>query len=286
MSLLWVSLASVIVAALTLFSGFGLGTLLMPVFALFFPLEVAVGATAIVHLANSLFKLWTSRQARLLARGHPLRDSRNSGCLPGRVPAVLCFATGTDRPLSPRQPQSGGHLDRPDHRSSDRCLCPIRVDSVLRRAPIRQALAAARRLPLGTVWRIVGPPGRVAVGLHSAVGPLEGRRSWAPTSFAPWPWISRGWLSTVWRLSSAVQGRWMIRPSFPLLTTATLAAFVGSFLGAKLLPRCNDDFRAPARRRAVAPARSRHRVRTGLNPTAVGHVFSKAAQLSLRGARL
>ena len=45
------------VAALTLFSGFGLGSLLMPAFALFFPLHVAVGATAIVHLANNLFKL-------------------------------------------------------------------------------------------------------------------------------------------------------------------------------------------------------------------------------------
>lgn len=41
----------------TLFTGFGLGTLLMPTFALFLPLEVAIGATAIVHLANNLFKV-------------------------------------------------------------------------------------------------------------------------------------------------------------------------------------------------------------------------------------
>jgi uncharacterized membrane protein YfcA len=41
---------------LTLFSGFGLGTVLMPVFALFFPVPVAIGATAVVHLANNLFK--------------------------------------------------------------------------------------------------------------------------------------------------------------------------------------------------------------------------------------
>jgi len=51
-----VSLAALVVAALTLFSGFGLGTILMPVFALFFPVEVAVGATAVVHLANNIFK--------------------------------------------------------------------------------------------------------------------------------------------------------------------------------------------------------------------------------------
>ncbi|MBN1129801.1 MAG: sulfite exporter TauE/SafE family protein [Chitinispirillaceae bacterium] len=40
----------------TLFSGFGLGTILLPVFALFFPLPVAIAATAVVHLFNNLFK--------------------------------------------------------------------------------------------------------------------------------------------------------------------------------------------------------------------------------------
>lgn len=52
-----VSLAAIVVSALTLFSGFGLGTLLMPVFAIFFPLEVAIASTAVVHLANNLFKI-------------------------------------------------------------------------------------------------------------------------------------------------------------------------------------------------------------------------------------
>lgn len=43
-------------AGLTFFSGFGLGTLMLPVFSLFFDLPIAVGATAIVHLANNIFK--------------------------------------------------------------------------------------------------------------------------------------------------------------------------------------------------------------------------------------
>lgn len=42
---------------LTLFSGFGLGTLLTPVFGLFFPIHIAVALTGIVHLLNNLFKL-------------------------------------------------------------------------------------------------------------------------------------------------------------------------------------------------------------------------------------
>lgn len=45
------------IATLTLFSGFGLGTLLMPAFALFFPIPVAVAITAIVHMLNNLFKV-------------------------------------------------------------------------------------------------------------------------------------------------------------------------------------------------------------------------------------
>lgn len=40
-----------------MYSGFGLGTLMLPVFALFFPVEMAVVATALVHGANNLFKV-------------------------------------------------------------------------------------------------------------------------------------------------------------------------------------------------------------------------------------
>jgi hypothetical protein len=52
-----VGMAALVTAGLTLYSGFGLGTLLMPVFALFFPVEVAVAATAVVHGANNIFKI-------------------------------------------------------------------------------------------------------------------------------------------------------------------------------------------------------------------------------------
>ena len=43
-------------AMLTFFSGFGLGTLLLPVFLFFFPVEWAIAMTGVVHLANNLFK--------------------------------------------------------------------------------------------------------------------------------------------------------------------------------------------------------------------------------------
>lgn len=56
MEILLVALVAFGASLLTFFSGFGLGTLLMPVIALFFPLPVAIAITAIVHFSNNLFK--------------------------------------------------------------------------------------------------------------------------------------------------------------------------------------------------------------------------------------
>jgi hypothetical protein len=52
-----ICVSALVASGLTLFSGFGLGTLLMPVFAIFFPLEIAIAMTALVHLANNIFKI-------------------------------------------------------------------------------------------------------------------------------------------------------------------------------------------------------------------------------------
>lgn len=56
MELILIGIISLLTAGVTLFSGFGLGTILMPVFALFFPVPLAIAATAIVHFANNVFK--------------------------------------------------------------------------------------------------------------------------------------------------------------------------------------------------------------------------------------
>jgi uncharacterized membrane protein YfcA len=52
-----VCIAALVASGLTFFSGFGLGTLLLPTFALFFPLPSAIALTAVVHLLNNFFKL-------------------------------------------------------------------------------------------------------------------------------------------------------------------------------------------------------------------------------------
>lgn len=56
-----IAIVAALASALTLYSGFGLGTILLPAFALFLPVPVAVAATGVVHLLNNLFKgalLW------------------------------------------------------------------------------------------------------------------------------------------------------------------------------------------------------------------------------------
>ncbi len=51
-----VAVVAFLASGLTLYSGFGLGTVLLPVFAMIFPAPVAVAATAVVHLLNNVFK--------------------------------------------------------------------------------------------------------------------------------------------------------------------------------------------------------------------------------------
>ncbi|NND52464.1 MAG: sulfite exporter TauE/SafE family protein [Flavobacteriaceae bacterium] len=52
-----ICLVAFVASILTFFSGFGLGTILLPVLALFFPVEVAIALTGVVHFFNNIFKL-------------------------------------------------------------------------------------------------------------------------------------------------------------------------------------------------------------------------------------
>lgn len=57
MEIIVIAIVAFFASGLTFFSGFGLGTLLLPAFALFFPIEIAISLTAIVHFLNNIFKL-------------------------------------------------------------------------------------------------------------------------------------------------------------------------------------------------------------------------------------
>ncbi len=56
MELVLIILIAFVASFMTFMSGFGLGTLLLPAFALYFPIHIAIAMTAIVHLMNNIFK--------------------------------------------------------------------------------------------------------------------------------------------------------------------------------------------------------------------------------------
>ncbi len=57
MAIFIISVVAALASLLTFFSGFGLGTILTPVLILFFPIEIAIALTGIVHLLNNFFKI-------------------------------------------------------------------------------------------------------------------------------------------------------------------------------------------------------------------------------------
>ena len=77
------SVAAFVVAILTFFSGFGLGTILTPLFMIFFPVDLAIALTGVVHFFNNIFKL-------ILVGGKADKQVR----LRFGVPAVLSALVG------------------------------------------------------------------------------------------------------------------------------------------------------------------------------------------------
>jgi uncharacterized protein len=57
MTILLIALVAFFAAILTFFSGFGLGTILTPVLMAFFPVDLAIALTGVVHFFNNIFKL-------------------------------------------------------------------------------------------------------------------------------------------------------------------------------------------------------------------------------------
>ena len=57
MEIIIISTVAFATALLTFFSGFGLGTILTPVFVIFFPIDIAIALTGVVHFSNNLFKI-------------------------------------------------------------------------------------------------------------------------------------------------------------------------------------------------------------------------------------
>ena len=241
MSLLWVALASLIVAALTLFSGFGLGTLLMPVFALFFPLEVAVGATAVVHLANNLFKLG------LIGKHASWPVAVRFG-IPA-IPAALLGATLLAH-VSELEPIAHWNLGGRSHAIT---WIGLVIGVLIAAFALFELIPFFDALRFGKHWL---PLGGFLSGLF---GGLSGHQGALRSAFIlQWGLSKEAFVGTnvvcavavdltrlgVYGASALQRGTEQFADPvvLRLLATATLAAFLGSFLGAKLLPRVTMTF--------------------------------------------
>ena len=230
------SLAAFFTAGLTFFSGFGLGTLLLPVFALFFPLEVAIGLTASVHLANNLFKLL------LVGKYANLSVVRRFG-LPALAAAFLGAATLLK--LTHLAPLATYHL-------CGRALQITPVKLVV--AVLMAHFALAEVHP--TLSRLSLPPRWLPLGgvLSGFFGGLSGHQGALRSVFllrcglTKEAFISTGvviaCLVDLTRLAVYAGGfpPHLLRDNAGPLLTAMAATLLGSWLGRRLLPQITMRF--------------------------------------------
>jgi len=221
---------ALLVAALTFFSGFGLGTLLMPAFAVFFPLPVAIAATAVVHLANNVFKLalvgrWADR-AVVIRFGIPAAVASVGGALLLRVMADVPPLVSYEFAGSVRRVTAAKVV----------VAAIIAVFSVLELAPRLRDLAFPRRyIPVGGL-------------LSGFFGGLSGIQGALRAAFLIRSGLTRdGFIGTgvvcaviidVARVPvyaerfGALSGRMV-----GLVVAASVCAFVGSVVGARLVKK-------------------------------------------------
>jgi len=226
-----VCLAALLTSGLTLFSGFGLGTILMPVFAIFFPVEVAIALTAIVHFLNNLFKLLLV--GKYTDKGVVLRFG---------IPAVIFAFLGakTLLILSGLKALAAYQLFGKSFE-----VTPVKVViavllvvfSIVELAPTLAKVSFDRKyLPLGG-------------SLSGFFGGLSGNQGALRSPFLLKAGLSQaGYIATgvviaclvdFTRLS--VYGSHFSLPGgtehLPLLATATASAFLGAFLGARFMKK-------------------------------------------------
>lgn len=235
-----VAAVALLAAGLTLFSGFGLGTLLLPAFAAFFPPEIAVGATAIVHLANNCFKL--ALVGRAAVPGVVLRFGLPA--IGAAVVGALLLESLADAPRDlATYTLAGGQ-------------CSVTTIGLVVGVLII-CFAALEWLP--TVKRLEVPPRYLPLGgvLSGFFGGLSGHQGALRSAFLIRAGLQRDqFIGTaavcsvlvdltrliVYALSALLGARARadapaVAPLAPLIAVGCLAAFTGSFIGARLVKK-------------------------------------------------
>lgn len=235
-SYIFIGLVAATVSLMTLFAGFGLGTLLMPAFALIFPVEIAVAATAVVHGLNGLFKL------SLLYRHAVPKVILRFG-LPA-IGAALVGAWLLTR-LSGQDPLLVWHLAR---RTAEITPVKLVLGTLIVLLAVFDLLPWSRNVRIGSRWLALG-------GVVSGfLGGLSGHQGALRSAFLlPLGLEPRSFVATQAVLGTMVDmtriliyglAIWAGRMAgmettaqWSLIGVATLCAFSGAFVGTRLLPK-------------------------------------------------
>lgn len=225
--MLWLPFVALLASLLTFISGFGLGTLLLPVFALFFPLPIAVLLTAVVHLTNNFLKLG------LLYRHVDRRVVVRFG-LPAILGAVLgAWALDAIGRMAPLYTGLRAEVD------------PLRIAL----AALMVVFAATEFLPT-LADRGFHPRYLVSGGLVSGFfGGFSGHQGALRAMFlircglGKEAYIATGvaiaCLVDLTRIPMYLASplRTAVMDSWPLLLATTVAAFAGAWIGRRLIPK-------------------------------------------------
>lgn len=231
MTYLVICAIALLASCLTFFSGFGLGTLLLPAFALFFPLEHAIALTAVVHLLNGLFKF--SLVGRHADWGVVVRFG---------APAILAAFAGawvldwlSDLAPAFRYSAFGNTLEVTPVKLSIGAL--LLVFALIELIPkLRDLSFPPRYLPLGGVLSgFFGGLAGMQGALRSAflVRAALSKEAFIATGVAVAVLIDFSRLGVYWKALVDTAGQL----DYALLAAAVLAAFAGAVLGNQYLKK-------------------------------------------------
>lgn len=231
MEYLIIGLVAAFASLLTFFSGFGLGTILTPVFILFFPPPVAIALTAIVHFLNNLFKISLVyphiRYRVVLLFGLPAMLAAFGG-------ATLLFGLANNVSLTSFELFGSTWEIYPVN---------LAIGLMMITFSVYEILPQLKGMQFSTRWLV---PGGLLSGFF---GGLSGHQGALRTAFlirlglTKEQFISTGvsiaCLVDLARMSSYASSlkNESIVEQWPILTVATLSAFVGALLGKKLLEK-------------------------------------------------
>ena len=225
-----------IASILTFFSGFGLGTILLPVFALFFPVDVAIALTGIVHFFNNIFKLGLVGQ-----------NANKNVLLYFGIPAVVSAFIGAFVLIQISDKQAWYSYTINNHLFE---ITPVKliisiiliVFAIIELLPwIKKLKFDKKHLPFGGI-------------LSGFFGGLSGHQGALRTAFLINAGLTKeAFIATAVVIScfvdftrlSVYASRFKdteLGDQLPLLISATLAAIIGAILGNRLLKKVTLDF--------------------------------------------